>query len=72
MDVSNWQTFLKTHGETKYLGGAYPTDEFDQNTATATEDWQNRNHLPPTGIVNLATYTLAVTQGMPAYPTITL
>jgi peptidoglycan hydrolase-like protein with peptidoglycan-binding domain len=72
VDVTNWQTFLKTHGEAKYLGPSYPTDMFDQNTETATQDWQNKNHLPPTGIVNTATYTLAVAQGLADYPTINL
>ena len=55
-DVGDWQIFLKTHGETLYLGGSYPTDMFDQNTETATADWQRKNSLPQTGIVDQATF----------------
>jgi hypothetical protein len=70
VDVANWQSFLKVHGEGQYLGPAYPTDNFDNNTKMATIDWQNKNGLIATGIVNQATYDKAVSEGMPAYPTV--
>ena len=55
-DVGDWQIFLKNHGESTYLGATYPTNNFDSNTEMATKDWQNKNGLTPTGIVDPTTY----------------
>jgi peptidoglycan hydrolase-like protein with peptidoglycan-binding domain len=67
-DVGNWQTFLKTHGESQYVGAAYPNNNFDNNTQMATKDYQGKNGLMITGKVDQATYAKAVSQGMPPYP----
>ena len=70
-DVYDWQDFLKKRGF--LVGASYPTNMFDQSTATATQSFQGSATyspvLPMTGIVNQATYDKAVAAGMTPYPT---
>jgi Putative peptidoglycan binding domain len=61
--VVSWQQFLQANG---FPVGTADGD-FGRATETATRNYQTRNKLPVTGIVNIATYQTALSQGFIYY-----
>ncbi|MEP0868909.1 peptidoglycan-binding protein [Trichocoleus desertorum AS-A10] len=58
--VGAWQSFLK--GAQFALGAV--DEDFGGLTDTATRNYQQKNNLPVTGVVDKATYALALQQGL--------
>ncbi|MBW4490949.1 MAG: peptidoglycan-binding protein [Trichocoleus desertorum ATA4-8-CV12] len=57
--VGAWQSFLK--GAQFVLGAV--DEDFSRLTDTATRNYQQKNNLPATGVVDYTTYALALQQG---------